>query len=44
MSKKNGPVYGFQLKSLESLKITKTSNKKRHLLHYITDLVRTTEK
>ena len=39
MSKKNGPVYGFQLKSLASLKITKSSNKKRHLLHYISDLV-----
>lgn len=40
MSKKSGPAYGFQLKSLSSLKITKSSNKKRNLLHYILDLVK----
>ena len=40
MSKKSGPAYGFKLSSLYSLKITKSTDKKRNLLHYIVDLVK----
>ena len=38
-STKKGPCYGFRLQSLDSLTITKSSDKKQHILHYIADLV-----
>ena len=38
-STKKGPCYGFKLQSLDSLTITKSSDKKQHILHYIADLV-----
>ncbi len=40
-STKKGPCYGFRLQSLDSLTITKSSDKKQHILHYIADLVHT---
>ena len=34
-----GPCYGFKLQSLDSLTITKTSDKKENLVHYLAKLV-----
>ena len=38
-SAKKGPCYGFKLQSLDSLTITKSTDKKQHLVHYLNDLV-----
>ena len=38
-STKKGPCYGFKLQSLDSLTITKSTDKKQHIVHYIADLV-----
>ncbi len=38
-STKKGPCYGFKLESLDSLTITKSSDKKQHIVHYLADLV-----
>ena len=38
-SNKKGPCYGFKLQSLDSLTITKTSDKKENLVHYLAKLV-----
>ena len=38
-SAKKGPCYGFKLQSLDSLTITKSTDKKQHLVHYLSDLV-----
>ena len=38
-STKKGPCYGFRLQSLDSLSITKSSDKKQTLVHYLANLV-----
>eukprot|EP00094_Tigriopus_californicus_P001997 TCALIF_01924-PB protein Name:"Similar to CG32138 Formin-like protein CG32138 (Drosophila melanogaster)" AED:0.27 eAED:0.27 QI:0/0.5/0.14/1/0.5/0.42/7/0/998 len=38
-STKKGPCYGFKLQSLDSLTITKSTDKKQTLVHYLADLV-----
>ena len=38
-SHKKGACYGFKLQSLDSLTITKTSDKKANFVHYLADLV-----
>ena len=40
-STKKGPCYGFRLQSLDSLSITKSSDKKQTLVHYLANLVNT---
>ena len=40
-STKKGPCYGFRLQSLDSLTITKSSDKKHNLVHYLVNLVNT---
>ncbi len=39
-STKKGPCYGFRLHSLDSLTITKAGDRKRHLVHYLAELLR----
>ena len=38
-STKKGVCYGFRLQSLDSLTITKSSDKRQHLVHYLVNLV-----
>lgn len=38
-STKKGPAYGFRLQSLDSLSITKSSDKKKTLVHFLAELV-----
>ena len=38
-SSKKGACYGFRLQSLDSLTITKSSDKKHNFVHYLADLV-----
>lgn len=38
-SQKKGPCYGFRLQSLDSLTITKSTDKKQHIVHYIASVV-----
>ena len=38
-STKKGPCYGFRLQSLDSLSITKSSDKKSTIVHYLANLV-----
>lgn len=39
-STKKGPCYGFRIQSLDSLTITKSKDKKQHIVHYLADLVK----
>ena len=36
---KKGPCYGFKLQSLDSLTITKSTDKKQHIVHYLAQVV-----
>ena len=38
-SQKKGPCYGFRLQSLDSLTITKSTDKKQHIVHYLASVV-----
>ena len=38
-SQKKGPCYGFKLQSLDSLTITKSTDKKQHIVHYLASVV-----
>ena len=38
-SQKKGPCYGFKLQSLDSLTITKSTDKKQHIVHYLAQVV-----
>merc|ERR550532_1924261 len=38
-SQKKGPCYGFKLQSLDSLTITKSTDKKQHIVHYLASVI-----